>query len=196
MKRILLLALFAVVLFTACDKERWGHSKVVNLKKVTGYELVYEPIGEEAFRDMFQPGWYCSSVHDVYPDGSLGDEYPYDAEPNRFSIKDKHSIKIYDLFQDFESHYSYRYVTYGYDEDENYLSLRGYHTVYYSNPGVHVALDGGTVVSMTESSMDLVTPVWKYDGYASDKAVFTMYRFKKLTEEKVAQLDSLYTEGN
>lgn len=199
--RTLVFVIMLVSMICACTKES-NVNLVVNLTKVEGYEINYEPISREVFEEMFKPGWYCSSVHDVYPDGSLGENYltMYSSNgghfgPNKFSVCGNNLIKVYSFFEDFSGeYYNYRYATCAYSEESNYLSFQNYYSVYYSNPKVYVSLTGGHVTSLTETQMDLVAPLWKYGEFAAEGAVFTLFRFKRLTEEKVAQLDSLHTE--
>ena len=200
MKKLVFSIMLLAVLF-GCSKEP-DVDRVVKLTKVKGYEINYETISREVFEDMFYPGWYCSSVHDVYPDGSIGENYltmySYDGGgfgPHKFSVCGKNLIKVYWFYEDFSGdYYFYRYATCAYSEEDNYLSFQNYYSVYYSNPKVYISLTGGHVTSLTETQMDLVTPLGKYGGFAAEDAVFTLFRFKRLTEEKVAQLDSLHTE--
>ena len=192
-----------VILICGCTKET-NSERVVKLTKVEGYEINYEPISKALFEEMFQPGWYCSSIHDVYPNGHLGENYLTmrgsnnggSVGPNRFSICGKNQLKIYSFYEDYAGdHYQYRLATYSYSEEGNHLSFEGFYSVYYSNPGVYASLTEGCVTSLTETQMDLVTPLWKYGGYAAENAVYTLFRFERLTEEEVSRLNSLYTES-
>jgi len=190
MKHMSIFIFMALMTFISCEKEA-----SVKLKPIKTFEVIYDPISEEEFNEKFQPGWYCSSIHDVYPDGSLGEAYDKSLSLCDFSIYSKYCLKVYVYFSDYDGDsYRYDYAYYGYDENRNWLSINHYYTSYYSTPGVYVSFAGGIVTSLTDTSMDLVAPAWEYGGYASENAVYTLFKFKKLSEERVAQLDSLHTE--
>ena len=194
MKHMSIFIFMALMIFISCDKEGSSAEASVKLEPVKGFEVIYDPISEEEFNEKFQPGWQFSSIHDVYPDGSLG-KAPKPLRLPDFSIDSKYRLKVYGFFSDDDGDiYNYRYARYGYDENKNWLSFNNYYEAYYSTPGVYVFFAGGIITSLTDTSMDLVAPAWKYGGFASENAVYTLLKFKKLSEERVAQLDSLHTE--
>ena len=193
-----------LLVFCACTKETRSDI-VVNITKVDGkYEVVCDPISEEEFMQNFQPGWYCSSIHDVLSDGSLGEDYTKlsgsvngsPSWPNIFSVCQDDRIKVYSFFEDFSGdYYNYRYVSYSYNPDGNRLTFNGsYFSITQGIEGRNYNLTDALVILLTESDMDLLAPLWRHD-YTSEKAVYTLFRFSKLTREKVDQLNSLYTEG-
>ena len=177
--------------------------KVVNIKRVHGtYKALYEPISREEFLEKFRPGWYCSSLHDVFPDGSIGENYIliYDMPiggtvmPDPFSVYLDDTLKIYSYFEDFSGdYYECRLRSYSYDDEGNKLSFEGYYSICEPMPE-------GIVISLTDTTLDFLTPVQKQvplygqTGTDQSSAVFTLCRFKKLSETRIAQLDSLHTE--
>ena len=206
--RFLLISTLLLILCACSSKitEESNPYKVVDLKCVDGkYEIVCEPIGKEEFAEKFQPGWRCYAIHDVYPDGSIGGNHK-DGDwggtgpgPNRFSVLSDNIMKEYIFWEDADDHYEYKHIPYSYEEDSNKLVFdESFYSV-----GYHIGplgesryetyyLRSGTVISLNESEMDLVAPVCK--AWAYENAVYTLFRFKRLSKEKVAQLDSLYTE--
>ena len=189
----------------ACNEtetEEYNPDKVVDLKLVDGkYEIVCEPIGKDEFAEKFQPGWRCYAVHDVYPNGSIGGNIKdgdWDGTgpgPQEFSVFSDNILKQYIYWWDPDDHYEYEYIPYSYNENKNELIFEGnFYSVSYrvESERETYMLKSGIVTSLNESKMDLVAPVCK--AWAAEDAVYTLFRFKKLTKEKVAQLDSLYTE--
>jgi hypothetical protein len=194
-KSFLSIALLLIIL--ACSKDEINPDKVIDLNKVEKYEVVCDKISRAAFEEGFQSGWYCVSICDVFADGTLGGVDLYDEiDPSSFSVRDNNTIKIYDSFVDYSgTQRTYRTACYSYDENGNILSLVGYHTVYYSNPGVYVSLTGGCVVSLTETEMHLLAPAWRY-GSSDPEAVYTLFKFNKLSTAEIEKLDLMHTEEN
>lgn len=193
MKESLLLTFAMLLSFPACNKEM-NPDKVIDLNKVEKYEVVCNKISKETFEETFQFGWYCASIHDVYADGTIGEvDLINEIDPSPFSVRDKYTIKIYDTFVDHSgTNRTYRTACYSYVENDNRLSFVGYHTVYYSNPGVYVSLTGGSVVLLTETEMHMVAPAWEY-GQSDPEAVYSLFKFKKLSDAEIEQLDLLHT---
>lgn len=213
MKKILIMATMLLSL-GACNKEEPDTTqngeeprpKVVDLKLVDGkYEIECEPISMEEFAEKFQPGWDCYAIHDVYPDGSIGGDYTDvelnggSLEPNWFSVLSDNMIKEYIFWNDEFDHYQYELIPYSYEENSNEIIFEGryYSLSYHVNDfGKYehktYELNSGIVTSLNESKMDLVAPLCR--AWASEDAIYTLFRFKRLTKEKVAKLDSLYIE--
>lgn len=194
-KSFLSIALLLIIL--ACTKDEINPDKVIDLNKVEKYEVVCDKISRTAFEEGFQSGWYCASIHDVYADGTIGEvDLINEIDPSPFSVRDKYTIKIYDTFVDHSgTNRTYRTACYSYVENDNRLSFVGYHTVYYSNPGVYVSLTGGSVVLLTETEMHMVAPAWRY-GSSDPEAVYTLFKFNKLSTAEIEKLDLLHTEEN
>lgn len=189
------LAIAMLLIFAACNKEEMNPDKVIDLNKVERYEVVCDKISKATFAEGFQYGWDCVSVRDVFADGTIGEvDLINEIAPSPFSVRDKYTIKIYDTFVDHAgTHRTYRTACYSYDENGNRLSLVGYHTIYYSNPGVYVSVAGGCVVLLTETEMHMLAPAWGY-GLSSSEAVYTLFKFKILSAADIEQLDLMHTE--
>lgn len=205
--RNVVFVIMLTAVFLGCSKES-DADRVVNLKYVDGkYEIICDPISKEEFAEKFQPGWRCYAIHDVYPDGSIGGNHKDDdwtgtgPGPQEFSVLSDNILKKYNFWEDEYDHYEYEYIPYHYKENGNEIIFEAklglYHVGYYIGPiGEHryetYDLKSGIVTSLNESKMDLVAPLCR--AWASEDAIYTLFRFKRLTKEKVAKLDSLYIE--
>ena len=189
---------FTLLCLVSCEKvthnneEDVNPNRVVELKLNNGkYEVICNPIKEEVFNNTFNLGWECTSVNDVFPDGSIGENYKTmmvmvgsSIGFNRFSILPDSKMKVYFSFDDFRgTTYSYYYATFKYNEEGNTLSLIGY------SPEIV-----GCVISLTETEFDMVIPLWG-EPYSKEDAIYTICRFKKLSEENIKELDQKYNNS-
>ena len=203
--RDLVFVMTLVSMICACTKES-NADRVVKLKYVDGkYEIICNPISKEDFDAGFQPGWYWEDSYDVLTDGSLGPGYKKYYEgcggPGRFSVYTENRMKTYFYWEDFDAwwagmaadHFMYSYIPYTYDESNNTLYFHGNFYSYMTGDQVYYELDKGIVITLNESHMDLVAKLEKYHSLSED-AVYTLFRFKRLTKKTIEKLDSTYRE--
>jgi hypothetical protein len=198
--RNLLFSIILMVIFYGCSKEP-DVDRVVNLKYVDGkYEIICDPISKEEFDAGFQPGWYCSEMYDVNKDGSLGPGYKESyglsiggsLGPARFSVYTENRMKTYFWWEDIEADYfMYSYIPYTYDGSTNTLCFHGAFYAYSVGDKYYYELDKGIVTTLNESHMDLVAELDEHHSISED-AVYTLYRFKRLSKTTVEKLDSTY----
>ena len=149
------------------------------------YELRYHPISNEVFQDKFQIGWKCVGIHDVYSDCTIGDgnlvlELVGGSLVSPFSVLPNESVKLYNLrWLDL---YSYKISNYSYNEENNELYIKELENQF----------TGGTVISITDDEMRIIAPKYS-SNYSDPESVLNLFRFEKLSEETVAQMDAIYT---